>query len=328
MAKKSKLSQLERDYIDANWTQKTDQEMAQILKRDKKTIFQYRKQMGYSKHKDASFTPSIPIIMDDGSVSKAAKEMSSRMDDEERKDFFSRQLKNTKFYGLLAKVFTPDELDYYCEEYGALCVQFSDILSTERRQLDELIKTQILINRNLAYIKRIDDEVEEFAKKIEEFRASHDMESDEEAQQLDEMNIYKISQMTKASQQISNDYVKLLSMKKSLLEDLNARRKDRLEQLTNSKTTFMGMVNALRETKVKNIQGNRIELIRQAKHHKKKAWNKPNTYCDGSRDIILYDLDADIDSLNENRKELINKVEGLIDASPKQQSGDSGNDTK
>ena len=322
-----KLSKIEKDYIDLNWSKETDKEMAAKLKRDKKTIFKYRVEMGYSKNKNAAFTPSTPVVMDDGSIGVAAKEMSSRLNDEERKEFFARQLKNSKFYTLLTKSFSEEELDYYCEEYGALCVQFSDILSSERRQLDELIKIQILINRALAYIKRTDDEVATYAKMIDEFRKSHDMKEDEEAQAIDDQNIYLVRQMSSACQQMSNDYNKLLASKNSILESLNARRKDRIDQLTNKKTTFAGLVEAIMQDDVKAIQGRHIALIKSSRENLKKKWTKPSVYCDGSSDIILYDDESDIDALTKNSREAIEKI-GEDTHADSQQSTDSGDDNK
>jgi len=88
---------------------------------------------------------------------------------------------------------------------------------------------------------------------------------------------------------MTNDYQKLVHVKNRLLDELNARRKDRVDQLKKSGTTFLSIVAAFRERELREEQGKHIELVRLAKEKKKSEWRKPNLMPDGSKDCLLMD---------------------------------------
>ncbi len=101
-----------------------------------------------------------------------------------------------------------------------------------------------------------------------------------------------------------------------LLGELNARRKDRVDQISKRGTTFLSMVQEFRDRKIRENQGRHMELVRLAKEKKKREWRKPTVFPDGTLDCVLLDSESelpksDIVLLNKNNK-------SFMDSSPEQ----------
>ncbi len=165
---KKPLSDKEKAYIEEYCLQKTDEELGEDLKRDPRTIKTYRTKIGVIKKqggKIAKLTTNDAIL--------SAKSSGRYLVESERKEFFQTQLTNSLFYENLKLQFTEDEIDFYLEEWGALCVQFEDIVATEKRQIDELIKAEIMGNRILRNVKIAEDEILMVQGEIDQLRKDY-----------------------------------------------------------------------------------------------------------------------------------------------------------
>src|SRR5690606_25192308 len=96
------------------------------------------------------------------------------------------------------------------------------------------------------------------------------------------------------SHAMANDYQKNIDVKNKLLNELNARRRDRVDQITKKGTTFLGIVEDLRDRAVREHQGRHLELVRLAKENKKNLWRKPIKFADSTTDCILMDENSEI----------------------------------
>lgn len=286
----------EREYIRENCLIKSDETLSKELNRDLRTIARIRKSLGIHKGQKGTLQP---LTLQNNPHLVA----SQKLTEHERKEFFKTQLTNSLYYNSLKEQFTKDEIDFYLEEWASLCVQFEDIVATEKRQIDELIKAQIMGNRILRNIKITEEHIKNLIKEVEIFRKANDMENDEDAQERDLQLMTMIRSMSGQSQAMSVDYQKNVNLKNNLLNELNARRRDRVDQITKRGTTFLGLIESLRERENREKQGRHLELIRLAKDYKKTEWRKPNVFPDGARDCVLLDEDSIIPTQDVVRME-------------------------
>ena len=290
---KKPLTNQEKKYIEDNCLIKTDKEMGLLLNRDTRTISVFRKKVGVEKKQGgkvenlASFE-TLPI----------AKSSGRFLLEDERKDFFKLQLKNTLFYDNLKIQFTKTEIDFYLEEWGALCVQFEDIVATEKRQIDELIKAEILGNRILRNVKVAEDQILNIEDEIADLRKEFDIVNNEEGQQRDIQLISMIRILNSQSESMANLYQKNVDSRNKLLSELNARRRDRIDHLKTKNSTVLGLIAAYRDREHRETQGNYLELVRIAKEEKIKKWRGESLFPDGTKDSIILD---DLSDLNVNK---------------------------
>ena len=293
MAKRLQPEEIE--YIRNNCLTKSDESIAKALNRDLQTVISARRRLGINK---GSAGRVNAIENENPNVAVAQAQASYQLTESERKEYFKTQFVNSLYYTNLKEQFTKEEIDFYLEEWGTLCLQFEDIVATEKRQIDEHIKMTILGFRILRNINAIEEEIKKLEDEIMQLRRQYpDMEKDpmaEEARERDSVLMSLASTMNGQSKSMTIDYQKNLEMRTKLLGELNARRKDRLDQITKRDKTFLGLIQEFRDRQVREAQGRRLELMRQAKDKKKDEWHKPITYIDGTKDCILLDDEAQI----------------------------------
>jgi len=306
MPKKPSITQSEIEYIVQNAATKSDRQIAKELDRDIRTIKKYRSKAGIIKSGSGKIKKlQIEDIRDNKVVNR-------KLSEKERKQFFKTELQNSLFYENLKSQFTDTELDFYLEEWGALCLQFEDIVTTERRQIDELIKTEIMGNRILRNIKIAEDVILEVQQEVELLREVKDMEEDEDAQERDNSLISMIRTMSSQSQGMVNDYGKNQDARNKLLDNLNARRRDRIDQIQKSGLSFIEMMKMMNENKIKEEQGQYIEMLKMSKDKKKELWRDPGLFPDGTKDCVLLDDKSNIPNENVVLTET-NKVDFILD---------------
>lgn len=309
---KRPLTEDEKKFISENCLKMTDEAIARKLERDTRTIQNHRSKVLKIKKKNHGKIISVKDLPVTHTTIKTSKRTISvptpgkNMSEADRVEFFKFQLTNSVYYETLREHLSDKEMVFYLEEWAALCIQFEDILATEKRQIDEFIKCQIFDNRVLKNIKRVETEIDDLSRRIEELRSKKDVQNDEEAQIEDEELMYMVQRMSASSAQMANDHKKFVELKNSILDQLNARRKDRVDQIARSKTSFIGLIEALQIKSNRENQGKYAELLRIAKEKKKDEWRSPSLYPDGSTDNILLDSETpDLNASNKAIKELI-----------------------
>lgn len=309
MATGKKLAEHELAYIRENCLHKSDVIIGKELKRDPDTIKSARKKMGIIKGQAGK-------VLDAESAAKIGVDLSEAG----RKEFFKTQFTNSVYYDQIKNQFTVEEIGLYLEEWASLCVQFEDILATEKRQIDEFIKAEILGNRILRNnqtieieIKRLQEETEQLYKDFKSGAIS-----EEETAKRDDKLGEMVRSMSSQAAQINNDYNRNVSLRNTLLQNLNARRNDRTDQLKKSGTTLLGLIGAFREREVREMHGRYMELLRIAKEKKKQEFRKEMIFADGSKECILLDdqsevSEKDIVMLEDMSCKLINKYQETKD---------------
>lgn len=229
---------------------------------------------------------AVNIALDKGKERTASHSLTEK----QRVEFYKTQFTSTLYYATLKSQFTKDELDYYLEEWGSLSIQFEDVVATEKRQIDEYIKMTILGNKILRNINVIEGEITILQQNIEEYRKKHpEIEADILAQEQDNQMIEMVNIMNGQAKSIANDYHRNLDLRTKLLQELNARRKDRVDQITKRGSTFLSILEEYRDKEVRAQQGRYMELMKMAAAKKKAQWRKPTRYDDGTLDCVLMD---------------------------------------
>lgn len=285
-----RLSDKEKNYIRQNCMDHTDEELARNIGRNVRTVTAFRKKMGIFK---VARGKVMNLSLDKNErLPSVQSPVSKRMTHEEKANWFTTQFMNTSYFNEIKKQLTEIEIETYLQEWGALCAQFEDIVATEKRQIDELIKVQILDNRLLRNIKIIEDEINTLVVQIEKLRAEHDVASDERLQELDTKLMDMVQNMSYQAKNMNNDHLNFIKMKNSMLAELNARRKDRIDAIRHSKTTFVGLVEMLQDQSVRDAQSKRLGLVKMSMKKKQDEFRKPTMFPDGTFDPILIDSET------------------------------------
>lgn len=285
--KGGKLTPDEIEYIRKNCLTKPDEDIARELNRTLVTICRARKKLGVFKG------PSGAIKSLDKN-NYAMQLIGKKLSEKQKIEFFKTEMINSSFYANLKEQFTEREINFYLEEWGSLCYQFEDVLSTEKRQIDQYIKAFIISNRILRNIQVTETEIQKLTVELEKYRKKHDMSNDEEAQERDVQLMSLLQMMHGQSEAMGNSWQKSEDMKNKILSELNARRKDRVEQIGKRGSTFLGLVQQFRERETRETQGRHIELLKLAKEKKTQEWNKVMTFPDGTKDCILMNENAQL----------------------------------
>ncbi len=133
------ISDGQKDYIRKVYLSKTDQEIAEEIGMSVFTVRQFRATEKLNR--------------------KESKKVESKLTlDKHKFDLNAKKheeiFKNTYHFTMLQKSYTPDEIDYYMGEFAAYSTEVEEegsiLKPSERRALDQLIRTQIDINRLVA----------------------------------------------------------------------------------------------------------------------------------------------------------------------------------
>lgn len=295
MSKANPVRPEEVEYVRNHCLTSTDEQMASALGRDVRTIKSIRKKIGIRKGRGGKLEE---VNINNPNAAAAVKQANLHLTDNERREYFKTQFINSLYYKNLKEQFTKEEIDFYLEEWSSLCLQFEDIVATEKRQIDEYIKMTLMGFRILRNINTVEQEINDIQKEIEELRQNHpDMEKDplsEELRERDSALLNLVMAMNGQSKAMAVDYQRNLELRTKLLGELNARRKDRIDQITKRDKTFLGLLQEFRHREVREAQGRRLELMRMAKEKKKDEWRKPIRYIDNNKDCILLDEFSEI----------------------------------
>jgi len=152
----------------------------------------------------------------------------------------------------------------------------------------------------MTHIKTMEEEIDRIATEIEDYRKNNDVENDSVASEHDEYLVGLVSRLSSLVNIMSNDYQKNVELRRKITGDLNARRRDRSDQLKNIGSTFLGLVNAFNDKKVREIQGRHMEMLKLAGEKKMGEWRQPMRFADGAMDCILLDDESVISERTNN----------------------------
>lgn len=209
-----------------------------------------------------------------------------------KEDMIATEMVNSMQFDIIKEALTPEEQSFYVQEWAELSVQFEDVLATERRQIDQYIKSEIMANRILVDIAVANKKRNELGAEIDDLRMNSNMETDEKAQRLDDTLLRYTAIFGSVSRALTEDYQKLLKAQSDILSDLNAKRRDRIDVIKSGKIKFHDLVQQFRDKELRKKEGRQIELIKMSKQKKDVEFRKPIRFPDGQLDCIVLDSDT------------------------------------
>jgi len=255
------------------------------------TIRRTRRKLGINK-KIESVSPTKEIT-------KAFSIPPPGLGDSEQAEWFRKRFKESHLYIILKSQFTDDEIDVYIEEYGNLCVQFSDLVMSEYFQLDEFLKHRILINRQLILMKSFQEEITE----LTGWSANNPIKEDEDkdVKQLRIQQYRLLDQKRSDFAKVSERYDKLVTGRDKIYSNLAATRKDRIDELRGGKESFFNLVAILQSSEAERTkQGRYASLTKIASDDIKENWRKPQELSDGSFEPLILDGEDIIEEESDN----------------------------
>lgn len=203
------------------------------------------------------------------------------------KNFRSRLI-NSFAWKQIKKQFDYDELDVFQERYIELMEQFKDdVEATEEKQILEMIKLEILMDRNHNERQNIRQHVKQL-KDIQralyaQYNGNYDqMEPDDRDRAVSQEQIINSYNSAEASK--TQELLKLQEKHASLMRDLKGTRDQRVERIESGKTTFVDLVKQFLNEKIQQDESKANELIRESSLNEYKKLSKPIIYADEFED--------------------------------------------
>ncbi len=264
MAKRGRLSPDDIAYINDNCLLQTTKEIAHALNRTPEGIAKYLK--------DNRLTGAV-IPVEDPSEEKTPHTI-------------QKQLRGTEAWKQLKQEFNNDELVFFDEKYVEMMAQFKDVLATERTQIFQAIKFELLMSRNLIARREALTNIDEAEEKARQYirdrgGASHLNQADSDYLLALQTQIVSLQH---EEQSKTTEYTKLQERHDKLMESLKATRDKRLDRIESQKVDFLGVIKYLQDGDIQRVEGRQMELMKLAGQQEKISLGRPIKYDDGNMD--------------------------------------------
>jgi len=246
------------------------------------TIRRYRRGLGVSRapRKDVADAESAASVM--------ALAPPLGLDRLEKAEWYRAQFRKSHLYVTLQDQFEPDEVAVYLQEYGDLCIQFSDLVASEFLQLDDFLKHRRLLARQLSLMKSLRAEIESTSQWLRQNPATADESEEDKKRRI--ANERLIDSKRSALKQANDRYDKLSAERNRISQSLAATRKDRLEELRGGGESFLDLVCRIQQSdKARREEGRFAELTRMALEDEEVAMRREILFPDGGSDPLILD---------------------------------------
>jgi Skp family chaperone for outer membrane proteins len=209
---------------------------------------------------------------------------------------------HSKTYWLgVADQFSKDEVILYEKYWVELFKQFNqDVEFSEEMQIDDLVKLQILMNRNLIERNNTRIESEKIEKDIRTFlRQNGEPPYSDPSLTMQYQNLITNSKSIQIAYiSMTNEYKLLMDKKQGYLKELKATREQRIEQIRNSKADWVNLMKKLRDEKLREKEGREVELMNLAAKKEMERLSEYHTYLDSTIDVPILNAE-NIDRIAE-----------------------------
>lgn len=171
-------------------------------------------------------------------------------------------LRTTPEWDQLTKEFFEDELEIFEHRYAETIAQFAeDILATERTQIFQMIKYEIMMGRNMEEKKMAMQNLRNLQLDLGKLRKTGHTQDDrimitaleEQSRSID------IAMGAKA-----NEYVKLQQQHESILKNLKATRDQRIKNVEARRKSWVDIIKALEDKEFREKEGAELALMQKA----------------------------------------------------------------
>lgn len=192
--------------------------------------------------------------------------------------------------------FDEDELRFFQERYVALKEQFrDDVMASEEGQLFKVIKSEILMHRNLVQQKRAQVEIDRLEELRTSFLAIH-LGGDGVLAEVDQatlLNTDTLLETAYASKQSrTNEYEKLDRGHSEIMKSLKATREQRIAKIEGTKRTVGDILRMLAEQEARDRADRQIDQMRKATTKELKRLGAVHTFADNVLDRPILSADT------------------------------------
>lgn len=261
--KKGRLSKKECDFIKKNYNRLSYEEIATYLERDTNSIRSFvEKKMG----KNITFQ-------------------------EEREVKAEYDIKNRAYWKELKAQFSEDELEMFVFHWKRIIAQFKDeVYPTEEIQVVDMIKLEVLMNRILKEQQTLTINITQAENLLRNERLKE--EGDRDVALITNLEV-QLAGYRAAQSEVMDLYNNFLNKKKDILKELKGTRDQRVKNLENSKSTFIGwMTHILSDIELRKNLGIRMEKMRLATEAERLRLSEYHKYVNGELDQPLLSNDT------------------------------------
>lgn len=206
----------------------------------------------------------------------------------------NKELRTSPEWEALKQEFTENECDYFGHRFGKLMSQFKeDVLATEETQIFQLIKFEILMQRNLKGAKRASSDIRRMESELTKIFAEHegtDMPDNTRNLVLNVENQLLSARSAQSSK--STEFVKLQEKHSALLKELKATRDQRISKIESSSKDILGLLKAMQDAKFRVQEGRQQALVNLAVEKEEGRLGEYHTYEDGVVDRPILSADT------------------------------------
>jgi len=181
----------------------------------------------------------------------------------ERADYAEFDIRNSVYWSRLRAQFSEKELELFLFHWTEIISQFKeDVLHTEKLQIMDLAKMEILMDRMLTQQQEQRETMERLRRDI----AAERKKSPEDADLMKVSNMEKeLSFAIAAQDDFGKQYREMMKEKKTTYKDMKATREQRVKRLEESKESIVGWMRKLIERpEIRRDIGIKMEKMRLA----------------------------------------------------------------
>ena len=198
-------------------------------------------------------------------------------------------IENEDFWPIIIQQFSEDELIIFRYQWNSIYEQFAgDVLPTEKLQLIDIIKLEVLMNRNL---KEQKDSTEGIANIEGEIIHEKKQEPDNKPYIMSlerQLGFYRTAQTS-----LGKDYRELHDRKDKLLKAIKGTRQQRIARIEDSRESFLTWMTEIIDNPAKRKElGLRMEKMRLAVIDEQIRLTAYHKYEDGNLDQPLLNCDT------------------------------------
>lgn len=201
---------------------------------------------------------------------------------------FRTRLINSFVWKQIKKQFDIDEIETFQERYIQLMEQFKDdVEATEEKQILEMIKIELLIDRNHIERQQVHNHIKELQEMQKALFGAHNGDFEgmtkEERQEVESLEAH-INTNKGAESAKTIELMKLLDKQAGINRDLKGTRDQRIDKIEKGTTTFTDLVKAFVVKDTQERESKMHQLLQQASQKEFKKLSQPISFADETKD--------------------------------------------
>ncbi len=205
------------------------------------------------------------------------------------------ELKESAAWKHIREELLPEEVAYFKEQYDELMAQFKDdVLAAEKTQIFKVIRLAVFMNRVARELKSVAAEWNDKARLAQGLAAkiAAGLASENEETLYGTITL-RMADLFAQRSQLTKDYSQLEDKHQSLMEDLKATRKQRVDRIDSGKVDFVGKLRAFAvDDRSRRDSEHFIELTRRAYAAELARLARPHRYDDNVIDQPVLNVDT------------------------------------